>query len=47
MDNARECYLERNLSLISFPQVDGKMLAQSNAMEHYAAKLAGLYPEDM
>ena len=27
-------------------QVDGKQLAQSSAIERYAAKLAGLMPED-
>jgi hypothetical protein len=27
-------------------QVDGKMLAQTAAIERYAAKLAGLTPED-
>ncbi len=27
-------------------EVDGKMLAQSGAIERYAAKLAGLYPSD-
>ena len=27
-------------------QVDGKLLAESSAIERYAAKLAGLIPED-
>ncbi len=27
-------------------EVDGKMLAQSSAMERYVAKLVGLMPED-
>ncbi|GFH29641.1 uncharacterized protein HaLaN_28335, partial [Haematococcus lacustris] len=27
-------------------EVDGKQLAQSSAIERYAARLAGLYPED-
>ncbi|GFH29640.1 uncharacterized protein HaLaN_28333, partial [Haematococcus lacustris] len=27
-------------------EVDGKQLAQSSAIERYAARLAGLYPQD-